>query len=350
MKTVDLLKMSPAGGCGCKLPLDTFEQMMSAVDRFVGSLAPSGCLQVGLQAREDAALYTLTDGRVLVLTVDFGTPTASEPNIWGRIATENALSDVYAVGGVPLIALSTLGWPMDLGSESLARLMSSCVETLSDASAILAGGHSISSSVPFFGLALIGEADPNRLMLIKNAQAGDQIILTKPIGTGIAIAAQKQGIASKECIAQAQAVMRGSNRRAASIALSVGIDAATDVTGYGLLGHLKNILTASRCAAIVNLSSVPVLPACQDLMEFHGCVPHSAERNLLNLDSTVAWNDAALAMKFILSDPQTSGGLLLCANEDQCKSFMRECRQANQDAWIIGEVVTGEPGRVQIAA
>jgi selenide,water dikinase len=222
------------------------------------------------------------------------------------------------------------------------------VDTLSEASTTLVGGHSISASVPFFGLAIIGFADVGRTMLIKNSQPGDNLILTKPLGTGVIITAQKTGVATREAVVMSENVMLESNRKVSVLAVAAGIDAATDVSGFGLLGHLHNVLFASGCAASLDLGTVPVLPEAHDILKTHGTVPHSAERNLFALDGQIAWNDAPYDLRFILSDPQTSGGLLLSANDAELERFSSDCHNSGQMARVIGRVHEGPPGTIQI--
>lgn len=344
---VDLLQMSPAAGCGCKLPLQALSKMMAALDRIVASQPSDECIRVGAAARDDAALYELPNGKLLVLTIDFGTPVASDPDTWGRITTLNALSDVYAIGGTPALALSALGWPDTVEDHVLTRMMSAAVNTLSEASTILVGGHTITSAVPFLGFTIVGFADVGRVMLIKNCQPGDHLILTKPLGTGVITAAQKTGVASAQAVAESNAVMLHSNAQAATLATAVGIDAATDVTGFGLLGHLHNMLTASGCAATLDLSAVPVLSDARDLLR-RAFVPHSAERNLFTLDEYVAWNDAPFEMRFLLADPQTSGGMLLSASDDERERFLSACASIGQMAIDIGQVRAGSPGHIHV--
>nr|WP_301272117.1 selenide, water dikinase SelD [Streptomyces asoensis] len=349
-RAADLLGLSPAAGCGCKVPMRKLSGFMSAVDDMVGTLNSTRRVHTDGRSRDDAALYEIAPDRLLAVTVDFGTPVSADAATWGRIAALNALSDIFAMGATPLVALSVLGWPEGVGKAQMVALTRSAVDALSEASAVLLGGHTITSSMPLFGLAVVGTARPGEVMLIRNAQPGQLLILTKPLGTGIVMAAVKAGVVGPETASAAEAVMASSNRTSAELAVSAGVRAATDVTGYGLTGHLHNMLSASGHAADIDLYRVPALPAAERLLEEHGVVPNSAERNYFELEKEIDWGRTPLAMRFLMSDPQTSGGLLLAAAPEVAARFLEACSKARQFAAVIGTVTSGRPGAVRVRA
>lgn len=323
---------------------------MADVDKIVEDVGKINGVHVDGTARDDAALYEIAPGLLLVATVDFGTPISSNAATWGRIAALNALSDIYAMGARPLVALSVLGWPESVEKSTVVELTQSAAATLAEASATLVGGHTIVSEDPLFGLAVIGIVRPPEAMLIRNARPGQLLILTKPLGSGVVVAAAKAGLAGQESILAAEEVMSQSNRIAAEIAVAAGVRAATDVTGYGLVGHLHNMLTASGSAAVINLARIPILDAAIPLLEDQGIVPNSAERTYFELEAAIHWGTSSWASRFTLCDPQTSGGLLLSASPEAADRFCASCAEQQQYAAVIGEVVSGQAGSIYVQA
>lgn len=345
--STNLLNLTAAGGCACKIPL---EQMDALLESLGGRPAAFGGrtdnLVPGTQ-RDDAALYRLTADLTLAFSTDFGTPVSQDPESWGRIAAMNAVSDIYAMGAEPFLALGILGWPPELPHETVAQLMRGAVGALAECSTQLAGGHSIASESPVFGLCVIGAAQPGQVMLQSNARPGHRLILTKPLGTGIVIAGQKAEVASAEAVSEAEGVMLASNRLACRLARESGIDAATDITGYGLVGHLRTMLLASDRAATVFPEAVPMLRHAVELAEEHGIVPNSAERTYFTLEDRVDWSDLPMARRIALCDPQTSGGLLLSASPDRARTFLERAPEYGVMAVEIGEVTGGgSPGTI----
>src|SRR5580658_3212168 len=304
-----LTSLSPGAGCDCKLPL----AKLAALFASMGPVAPaSGDLLIGAAEGDDAAVLRLDDERALVLTTDFCTPIVDDPEDWGRIAAANALSDVYAMGGRPLIAVNLAAWPADgLDIAILGRVLRGGAQAAAGAGCVVAGGHTIDDPVPKYGLAVVGLADPNHLLTIDRAAPGDQLILTKPVGTGVIATALKRGAPPPEVVEAAVASMTALNAEASQAALAAGVTAATDVTGFGLLGHLHRMLAASGAAATVTASAVPLLPGAADLAAA-GFVSGGTRANtarispFTNIDPAVPENLALL-----LYDAQTSGGLLL---------------------------------------
>lgn len=303
-----LTQYAPGGGCSCKLAPGDLERLL---DKAYGALPPSssdrGEALSGLESGDDATVIRLASGPTLVLTTDFFFPVVDDPFDWGRIAATNAISDVYAMGGEPVSALNLLAWPSDTLSDDLAAQVLRGGRTVADeAGLLLAGGHSIVADVPMYGLAVTGVVEPDEMMRNDVARPGDPLSLTKPLGLGVLNNWHK---ATGAPIEEAIATMTSSNAEASRSARRAGIHAATDVTGFGLLGHLYKMARASNVTAVVDASAVPYLPHVRALAS-EGFVPGGSRRNLAwvapHIHSTVA--DAEL---LLLSDAQTSGGLLL---------------------------------------
>jgi selenide,water dikinase len=341
-----LTSLSPGAGCACKLPLAKLEAMFATMD----TIAPAhGDLLVGAAEADDAAVLRLDDERALVLTTDFFTPIVDDPGDWGRIAAANALSDVYAMGGRPLFAVNLAAWPGDgLDIALLGQVLQGGARVAAEAGCVIAGGHTIDDPVPKYGLAVVGLADPDRLMTIDRAAPGDQLILTKPVGTGVIATAVKRGAPPPEVVEAAVASMTQLNAAASQAALAAGVTAATDVTGFGLLGHLHRMLAASGAAATVTASAVPLLPGAADLAAA-GFVSGGTRANtarispFTNIDPAVPENLAIL-----LYDAQTSGGLLLATPAASTGTLLGDLQAHGLPAALIGEVVSGEPGHIDV--
>lgn len=300
-------------------------------------------LIVGLDSADDAGVYRLAGGPALVQTVDFFTPIVDDPFDWGSIAAANALSDVYAMGGSPLTALSIVGWPRDdLPLEMLADVQRGGGAVLAEAGCTLVGGHSIDDKEPKYGLAVTGLVDPDEMMTNRAARPGDRLVLTKPLGTGVISTAIKRDRASEDQIAAATETMVTLNRSAAEAAVAAGVRAATDVTGFGLLGHLGELVTASGVGARLDRRWVPLLPGVLELAEA-GVVPGGTTRNREAAASFTTF-DVGVSDTFqtILADAQTSGGLLLSVSEPRCDELIEALGEAGVPAAeMIGELVSG---------
>lgn len=300
-------------------------------------------LLIGLDEPDDGAVYQLASGEALVQTVDFFTPIVDDPFDWGRIAAANALSDVYAMGGTPLTALSIVGWPRDeLPLDLLADVQRGSAEVLVEAECTLIGGHSIDDREPKFGLAVTGIVDPERMMTNQAARPGDRLVLTKPLGTGLISTAIKRDQATPEQIEAAVLVMTTLNRAAADAAGTIGVQAATDVTGFGLLGHLGEMVAASGVGARIDHRWVPLLPGVEELAE-GGVVPGGTGRNLASVGEFTRFGDLAEPLRTVLADAQTSGGLLFAVDPDRCDDLIAALGEAGTPAAaVIGEIVDGE--------
>jgi selenide, water dikinase len=301
-------------------------------------------------SHDDAAVFKLSEDRALVATTDFFTPIVDDPRDWGAIAAANALSDIYAMGGTPLFALNLVGWPRTgLPFEVLGEVMNGAAEVARDAGCLLVGGHSVDDAEPKFGLAVIGEVHPDRLLTNAAAEAGDVLVLTKPLGTGILTTALKRGRVDEAGIASAVRMMRTLNAGAARAAVANGVRAATDVTGFGLLGHLGNILKSSGLAAQINADSLPVLDGALELAE-EGIIPGGTERNLEAADETTTWDPSvSQAQRLICTDAQTSGGLLLAVAPERLDALLAALRAEQTPAQaVIGRLVEGKTGTVHV--
>ena len=302
-----LTQYAAGGGCACKVPPGELEQVLSRLPRGAFSGLAGGDLLVGLDHGDDAAVLRIAGDRAVVATADFFTPVVDDPYDFGRIAAANALSDVYAMGGWPVLAVNLLAWPRErIPLDVAAEVLRGGAEVCSSAGAHLAGGHTIDDPEPKYGLAVTGFADPARLLRNGAAVAGTPLTLTKPLGLGILNNRHK---ATGETFPEAVEVMTTLNDVASHAALAAGVVAATDVTGFGLLGHLLKMVRASGVSAVVDAAAVPYLdPARSSLAE--GYVPGGSRRNLdwvrPHLSSTVSDDELLL-----LADAQTSGGLLV---------------------------------------
>lgn len=293
---------------------------------------------VGIGTADDAGVYRLTDDLALVQTVDYFTPIVDDAADWGRIAAANALSDVYAMGGTPLTALSVVGWPREaLSMDLLGDVLEGAAEKLAEAQCTLVGGHSIDDKEPKYGLAVTGVVDPNRIVSNGNGKPGDTLVLTKPLGTGIITTAIKRELASQPVIEAAVATMAELNHSAAVALRRIGVMAATDVTGYGLLGHLGELMRASSVSAVIDFDSVPLLPGVAELIA-GGVFPGGSQRNLTSVTRYTDFGDASDEQKMILADAQTSGGLLIAVDAPLTAALIQALEDEGVTGHRIGEL------------
>ncbi|HUD80738.1 MAG TPA: selenide, water dikinase SelD [Streptosporangiaceae bacterium] len=301
---VRLTQYARGGGCACKIPPGELEE---AVARLIPERRPADLL-IGVEHGDDAAVVQISPGRAVVATADFFTPVVDDAYTFGQIAATNALSDVYAVGGEPLVALNLLGWPRDLLSADLAaQVLHGGLDAATAADCHVAGGHSIDDPEPKYGMAVTGLADPARLLRIDAGQPGLPLSLTKPIGSGVLNSRHK---ATGEVFPAAIEVMTTLNAGASRQALAAGLTCATDVTGFGLLGHLFKLARASGVTAVVDSASVPLIEGAADALR-DGYVPGGSRRNLDWVAPHSDFGSASEDMLLLLADAQTSGGLLV---------------------------------------
>jgi len=296
---------------------------------------------VGYDDKDDAAVVRLNDGRLLVQTVDFFTPIDDDPYTFGQIAAANSLSDIYAMGATPLFALNIIGFPINiLPKTNLSTILQGGIDKAEEAGISIVGGHSIDDPEPKYGLVVTGEIDERDLITNNNAQPGDKLILTKPLGTGIIATAVKRGIADKIAAAKSAESMATLNKLAAEVMSKIGVNAATDVTGFGLLGHLSEMCEASRVSAKIDYKALPFLPSIKELAE-NGIVPGGTKRNLKFVQDKVQFGEHLTDIdKLLLADAQTSGGLLISLPAEKAEKYITKFNESSEiKAIAIGEII-----------
>ena len=307
---------------------------------------------VDASTRDDAAVYQLTPDRAIVATVDFFTPIVDDAYDFGRIAAANAFSDLYAMGATPLLALNLVGWPRDkLPYELLGDVLRGGADIAKEAGAFVLGGHSVDDPEPKYGTVAIGEVHPHRVVTLARARAGDALVLTKPIGTGVLTTALKRDLASAPDIGAAVKSMATLNAGAARAmrATGGGVHAATDVTGFGLLGHLHNMLAASGLAAEIDAAAVPLFPNAVALVE-RGAIPGGTKRNRDALSPEVKFAAGVPEpIRVLLFDAQTSGGLLIAVDPDRAGALLAALEREGTPAAVkIGRLARGVAGAITV--
>ena len=341
---IRLTAFSHGAGCACKLGPG---ELAEVLQHLPGVIDPR--VMVDAATRDDAAVFRLSEERALVATVDFFTPLVDDATQWGAIAAANALSDVYAMGGTPLFALNLVGWPREkLPFELLGDVIKGASAVAERAGCAVVGGHSIDSQEPLFGMVVMGEVHPDRMLTNAGACAGDVLVLTKPLGTGILTTALKRDALIEAGLGEAVRSMTTLNDGAAKAALGVGVSAATDVTGFGLLRHLGNMLAASQVAAEVAFDALPILAHALNLAA-RGVVPGGTRRNL-EAAADLDWAaDLEPHERVLCVDAQTSGGLLLAVPKENEAALLGALRDARTPtAAVIGRVVAGPSGHIRI--
>ena len=302
-------------------------------------------LLVGSSTGDDAAVYRLDDKIGLVLTVDFFTPITDDPYEFGSVAAANSLSDVYAMGGRPLVALNVVGFPAALAVEMLGDVLRGGYDKAAEANCLIVGGHTVDDNEPKYGLSVVGLVEPGRQVSNAGSQPGDVLVLTKPLGTGIVTTGCKAGVAPPGSVETAVEIMATLNRAASEAMMEVGVNACTDVTGFGLMGHLTGMLRASGVGAEITASAVPVLPGVDELLA-QGVAPGGTHRNEAGVADYVDW-DSAISdnERLLLCDAQTSGGLLISVAEERLSQLMDalEARGVETRA-VVGRIADGVRG------
>jgi selenide, water dikinase len=314
----DLLTTVEQGGCSAKLPPDVLFKALGSLSQ---QTDPN--LMVGIATGDDAGVYRLTDDIALIETTDFFPPVCSDPYDFGQIAAANALSDVYAMGGRVLTVMNLVMFPASgIPFEVLHEIVRGGQDKVTEAGGVVVGGHTIADYPPKYGLAVTGTVHPDRLVDNSKAGPGQVLILTKPIGTGTLVAAQRLGQAAPDDYGRALDSMKQLNREAALIMQEFGVRAATDITGFGLLGHALNIARASNVTIEIEAGKVPTLPGVLQLIDA-GCIPGAAFRNLAHVEPHAEFAPGlSYGLKMLTLDPQTSGGILLCAPAEMADDIL----------------------------
>ena len=337
---IRLTQYSHGAGCGCKIAPAVLHTMLSCMNR--ETHYPN--LVVGNDTKDDAAVVDLGDGTGIVSTTDFFMPIVDDPHTFGRIAAANAISDIYAMGGTPLMAIAILGWPVDkLAPEVAGEVLEGGRSICAEAGIPLAGGHSIDSPEPIFGLAVTGRVPLANLKANASAHIGDVLFLTKPLGVGMVTTAEKKGLVSKEHILSAIECMTALNKVGEKLSELPAVNAMTDVTGFGFMGHLLEMCQGSGTAAQIDVKAVPTLDRVA-LMEYHkqGCVPGGARRNFMSYGEFLDLPEGFT--RDLLCDPQTSGGLLVSVGSESVESVKEILREFNLPVSIVGVITEHTAG------
>jgi selenide,water dikinase len=333
---VALTSLSHGAGCGCKLPAAALLPIVRGLPR-----SDDARLLVGSDLGDDAAVFRLSDELALVMTIDFFTPIVDDPYDFGRIAAANALSDVYAMGGTPLAAMNVVAFPLErLGGDVLREILRGGADVAVLAGAPIVGGHSIDDPEPKYGLSVTGTVHPGELVTNAGARAGDLLVLTKPLGVGAIVTARKRGVRDAMLLAEAVATMAALNDAASAAACAAGAHAMTDVTGFGLLGHLHGMARASGVAARVDAAAVPAIDGVVELLAGADGVSGGSARNREYASTFSSFSGSVPeSRRRLVCDATTSGGLLVAVAPE---------RAAAVPGVVVGEIVAGAPGAIDV--
>jgi selenide,water dikinase len=336
--TVRLTELTDCGGCAAKLGADLLEEALRGLGG--GADVPDELI-AGLQPPDDGAAYRISDDLAVIGTVDFFPPLVDDPRTYGEIAAANAMSDVFAMGGRVLFALAIAAFPEDLPRDTLAAIFEGASSKVREAGGALAGGHTIRDAEPKYGLAVIGAAHPDRLLRKGGARPGDVLLLTKRLGTGLLVSGRRSGRTTDADLDDAIESMRTLNRAPAEVLVAKGVRGATDVTGFGLLGHGLEMARASDTRFVFESDALPALPGALDLalagVETGGAMHN---RRFVGPDLTVA-NVVKPELVTLAHDPQTAGGLLAAVPRNEVDATIRAINAAGVQAWQVGRVETG---------
>lgn len=343
-KTFDLLTTVEYGGCSAKLPAGLLSEMLKDLP-----LATDPRLMVDVDTHDDAGVYKINDETALIFTTDFFPPICSDAREFGEIAAANALSDVYAMGGKPLLALNLMMFSQShIPMEVFGEILKGGDAKVREAGALTIGGHTIDDHPPKFGLAVIGTVHPDKLITNAGARPGDKLVLTKPIGTGALVSGQKSGLALEADYRGALEQMKSLNREGAAAASRYGVKGMTDVTGFGLAGHALKMAEASKVSFRIHAPALPLLPGAFDIYE-KGSIPGASFRNQEFTGSRVHFTrGVTYTLKMLVHDAQTSGGLLMSVSPDHASALVNELNMQGNGQWttIIGEVLEESPRRL----
>ncbi len=305
---------------------------------------------VGMDSLDDAGVYKISDDLAIVQTVDFFTPIVDDPYWFGQIAAANALSDIYAMGGTPKTAMNLVGFPLKQMDISILRqILQGGLDKMKEADVMLVGGHSVEDSELKYGLSVTGFVHPDRILTKKDLNAGDRLVLTKPLGTGVINTAIKGGVASVEAIDKITRLMATLNRDVAEVMIQYPVHACTDITGFGLLGHLAEMVDGSGLGVVLDSKNIPILSEALDYAAM-GLLPAGAFKNKAFREPMVEFSSSVNPLiRDLLFDPQTSGGLLICIDRDDADKLVDELNQKGIDeSAVIGEVISAPPGKILV--
>lgn len=332
---VDLLKLAEYGGCSSKIPARQLEEILKFLP-----LPSDPNILVDIDTHDDAGVYRISDELALVLTTDFFPPVCSDPYEFGQIAAANSISDVYAMGGDPVLALNIVMFPAkDLPLDAYSEILKGGFDKATEAGVRIIGGHTIDDTPPKYGLAVVGFVHPDKIMTNAGARPGDKLVLTKPIGTGIIMAAQRMGLADDRDVEEAKRQMKLLNKSGAEVMKKHGLKGATDITGFGLAGHALKMAKAGNVSIKINMREVPLIGKTYNLVD-DGCIPGASFRNLEYTDAdTLFADDLDYNLKMIAFDAQTSGGLLMSVPEEKVDKVILDLHSAGLiSSSVIGEV------------
>jgi selenide,water dikinase len=331
--TAPLTSLSHGAGCGCKLSAADLRPIVASLPR-----PDDPRVLVAADTADDAGVVQLSDDLAIVQTVDFFTPIVDDPYWFGRIAATNALSDIYAMGGRPVSALNLVAYPLEaLGSDVLREILRGGGDAAAAAGAAVVGGHSIDDPEPKYGMAVTGVVAPNEVLTNAGGRAGDILVLTKPLGAGAVATAIKRGLASPDLVERAIAVMTALNDRAADQARAAGAHALTDVTGFGLLGHVHELAAASGVAAEIDAAAVPAIEGVLELLADDRAVAGGSRRNRADAETFTRWGGVDEVRRRLVTDAMTSGGLLAAVPGAD-----------GIDGAVVGRLVAGSPGTIVV--
>lgn len=342
-QTIRLTELASCAGCAAKIGADMLAQVLQPLCQ--RNVPPQ--LLVGLGAIDDAAVYQVNEHQAIISTADFFPPVVDNPYNYGSIAAANALSDIYAMGGQVLMAINLVAWPDSLDASILSEILRGGMDVVERAGSVIAGGHSIADSEPKYGLAVTGMVHPKHILTKGGARPGDVLVLSKRLGTGLLTTAQKQGLVHEDDMTTAIQSMTGLNRRASEVLVQAGasVHAATDITGFSLLGHAWEMAAQSQTSMRFDYRALPLLPNVRYYAEA-GCIPGGTGRNARHLRSHVDFGENLSQLdQNILFDPQTSGGLFAAIEPDLWPTLEN---QADVSFWRVGEVTerVNDPGQV----
>ncbi|HKK11114.1 MAG TPA: selenide, water dikinase SelD [Bacteroidales bacterium] len=330
-------------GCACKLRPQDLEAVLKQLP-----IPTDVNVLVGTDTSDDATVYKINDTQALVQTLDFFTPIVDEPYHFGAIAAANALSDVYAMGGKPLFALNIVGFPdKRLPMSVLQEILQGAQDKAAEAGISILGGHTVEDPEPKYGMVVTGLVHPEKVIRNVGAKAGDVLILTKPIGTGILSTATKRGLTDEATREYVIKIMSSLNRDAAEAAAAFEVSACTDVTGFGLMGHLREMILNTNVGVEISKNEVPVIEEARRFATA-GIIPGGTKNNLSYVDKEMIWNNTSETDKLILCDAQTSGGLLLAIDNSKANELLKHLEKKNIEAALIGTFTGKDPGKIRV--